>query len=282
MNTFGSKPVYLKPGCEPLHSTNQSLFSYDRTLIDFGGCFDPRSGCGFEPQVLAVSGFADTGVQIGLQGPSPTDTASIAISLDNVVNLAAFAKSDASGTATSTATNQGTLTLTKGVLSGTYTAAMSIDLTAYIAADHATVQMEVTDKFQLSLSGTGFTSVALATTASAGSAVVATSPGSSTAGGSLGNHGGTFDLATFAANVLNTAQWNIAFMAGPGETLSGVGTSVLTISAIEEVAGAQKPQISRFQEVERSTVAFQDPAPRYGYSPVPSFGPGPGGPFHGF
>jgi hypothetical protein len=282
MNSYRSKPVDLKCGNEPQHSGSLSLLDYDKTLIGFGGCFDPRWGCGFEPQVLAASGFADTGVQIGLQGLRPTDHASITISLGNVVNLAAFAKSDASGTVTSTATNQATLTLTNGVLSGSYTAAMSIDLTAYIAADHATVQMEVTDRFQLSLSGTGFTSVALATTASAGSTVVATSPASSIAGGSAGHHGGTFDLATFAASVLNTAQWNIAFMTGPGETLSAVGSSVLTITAIEEVAGAHKPQISRFQEVERSTVAFQDPAPRYGYSPVPSFGPGPGGPFHAF
>ena len=274
MSPYQSNQNHFKSVGNSGHGGTQSLFSYDETLIAWGWRY--------QPQDLAINGYADTGVAIGLQGPLASNTASIAISLDNTVDFAAFANSAASGTVTSTATNQGQLTLTNGALSGSYTASMSIDLTAYIASAHETVHMDVTDSFRLSFSGTGFTSATLATTAASGGTVeVATPIGG--ASGSNGKDSGTFDLASFASKILNTAQWNIAFMAGPGERLQGFGTSVLTISALSVIDGGSKPQESYFQKTERSTEAFADAAPPPRCLPANPHSTGPTGGilFHG-
>jgi hypothetical protein len=204
---------------------------------------------------LAANGYANTSVDIGLQAAVPKDYASIDISLGDIVNLNAWANAGAAGTVTSAASSQGVLTVTNGKLSGTYTASLSIDVTATVAADNATIHMKITDTFQLSLSGTGYVGTSIAATSAAGGTVVATTP--TTGAGNL--PAGQFNLAAFAASVLNTGKWNIAFVASAaGESLQGFGTSVVTIAATADIAGAGRPELLNFQDTDRSNVAFSD------------------------
>lgn len=226
-----------------------------------------RFAVGFSngPQVLAINGYANTSVDIGLQAAIPADHASIKISLGTVVNLDAFANAGASGTVTSTASNEGLLTLTNGSLKGTYTASMTINVTAYIAAYNASVSMQITEQFQFRLSGTGYVGASLDQTSSAGGTVVATTPHGNSISPSAKGGNGTFDLARFTASVLNTGKWDVAFLASSrsGEALQGFGTSVLTISAIATVPGSHSSE--QFNKTERSSVAFNETAsPAFG------------------
>jgi hypothetical protein len=224
-------------------SSQQELVNFDQFTI----------GRGQGPEVLAINGFADTSADIELTTAVPSDYASIKISLGNVVNLEAFARTGASGTVTSTAASDGTLTLTKGNLRGTYTASLSIDVKAYIPADKAIIDLKVTDRFNLCISGTGYTGASLVETSAAGGTVDAMTPAGGTTTG--GNHG-SFDLAKFAASVLNIGQWNIAFAtSAPGESLHVLGLSVLTVDATAELPGAHSV---RFGETERSSLSFND------------------------
>lgn len=224
-------------------------------------------GSGNGTQVLGINGFADATIDVGLQAIAPNDSASLQMSLGNILNLSGFANEAASGTVTSAASALGSLSLTNGTLSGDCTATFSIDVTAYIAASHATVQMHITDVFDLSLSGTGYSGVTLAETAASGGSVQLIAP---VASNSPGTSTGTFDLARFAASVLNTGQWNLAFAASvPGESLKGQGESVLTISATADVAGNGRSQALSFRDVERSNLAFSDSS-----SPIGGIYPG--------
>lgn len=221
-------------------------------------------GDGGGSQVLAVNGFAAAEVDVGLQAIAPNDYASVRVVIGNVLNLNAFADATASGTVTSAASSQGSVTLTNGTLSGLCSATLSIDVTAYIAADQATVHMHISDTFQLSLAGTGYAGVTLAETAFSGGSVQVMAPIATTSAGNTANHGaedkaGTFNLARFAASVLNTGQWNIAFVASAaGESLKGEGQSVLTVSATADLPGNQRPKVLNFHDIERSNLAFSD------------------------
>lgn len=241
-------------------------------------------GSGNEPPVLAINGFADTNVDIELQTAVPADFASIQISLGNVVNLDAMGFAGASGTVSSSAASQGLLTLTNGNLSGTYTAMLSIDVTASIAADHATVNMHLTDSFQLTLSGTGYLGASLALASTSGGTVTAITPSGGSAGNSAGrSDGGTFDLARFVANVLNTGTWDIDFVASmPGESLHALGASVLTIDATAEVPNGESLKKMQFSDTDRSNLTFNDTSSPTTGSPfgVQSYSSGPGSLFH--
>jgi hypothetical protein len=251
------------PGGNPGQGNGGSPFRHDSNQGNWHDGDGFSIGGGNENQVLAVNGYADASVDIGLQATAPSDSASIDISLGNTVNLNAFGGVAASATVTSAAAGQGSLTLTNGNLSGTYTASFSIEVTAYLPADNATVSMQITDSFQLSVTGTGYAGVTLADTAASGGTVEASTPARSGAGGpggnAAGNHGNTFDLARFAASVLNTGQWNIAFVSSaPGESLAGMGTSVLTINAMADVPGNRGPEVLNFHDTERTNLAFSD------------------------
>lgn len=221
-------------------------------------------GNGGGSQVLAANGFAAAEVDVGLQAITPNDYASVRVFVGDVVNLNAFANASASGTVTSAASSQGSVTLTNGTLSGLCSATLSIDVTAYIAADQATVHMHISDSFQLSLAGTGYAGVTLAETAASGGSVQVMAPVAIAAAANTKNHdaedkAGTFDLARFAASVLNTGQWNIAFVASaPGESLKGQGLSVLTVSATADLPGNHGPKVLHFHDIERSNLAFSD------------------------
>jgi hypothetical protein len=207
------------------------------------------------PQVLAVNGYADASFNVGLQGIAPCNSASVQISLGDILNLNAWANAGATGTVAASAATQGTLTITDTILNGTLFASLSIDASGYIAADQASVQLHITDVFQMGLSGTGYSGVTLQTTSQSGGTVVATAP--SGAGASPGCYG-DFDLARFAASVLGTGQSNITFIASePGETLQGVGTSVMTVVATAEIPGAV-PESLTYCDVDRSGLSFAD------------------------
>jgi hypothetical protein len=280
MDVKNSKPIRFgmhggKPGFD-----NQDAFNYDPSQCSGQQYFNFSFGCGNGSQVLAVNGFANDSVNIGLLTARPADDVSIKISLGDVVNLDAWANAGATGTAAASASSQGLLTVTNGALTGTYTASLSIDVSAYIAADHATVTMQVTDTFQLSLSGCGYVGASIVPTSNAGATVTAMTPASGGAGGS--NHG-NFDLARFAASVLNTSQDAISFMAtAPGETLHVLGQSVLTIDATAVLPGAFGPQTQHFSETEQSRLAFNTPPPFGGGHPywMADHNPGPVGGWH--
>lgn len=226
---------------------------------DQGGWSDTDGfaiGSGSGPQVLAINGFADAEIDVGLQAVVPNDYASIKITLGNLLNLNGFANAAASGTVTSTAATAGSMTISNGNLSGNCSAVFSIDVTAYIAADQTTVRMHIADSFQLSLTGSGYSGATLSETAASGGSVQVAAPPVNDA---LTSKSGTFDLARFAASVLNTGQWDIAFVASaPGESLKGHGESVLTIDATVELPGKSHPDIRKFQDVERSNIVFND------------------------
>jgi hypothetical protein len=268
MSGFSSKPTNSggngkSPFSGPFYKFHYDLFNgnwsdFDRLSI----------GHNNDPQVLTATGFANNSVDIELQSSVPNDYASIKITLGNIVDLGAWANTGAAGTVTSTSSSQGLLTLTDGKLSGSYSAMMSIDVTAIVAAANATIHMHITDSFQLSLTGTGYVGASIFATSTAGGTVVTTAPnvaGPSTSGA---NKDGQFDLARFAADVLNSGRWDIAFVASaPGESLRGVGSSVVTIAATAELAGGAKPKMLNFQDVDRSNISFNDTSTTPGGSP---------------
>jgi hypothetical protein len=254
-----SKPVYPGSSRDPEKSSDDGQFRSDRNQGGWQDADGFTLGAGHDPQVLAVNGYATASADIGLQAAVANDHASIYISLANIANLDGFANAGATGTVTSAASAQGLLTLTNGNLTGTYTASLSIDITAYLAADNATVHMQITDSFQLSLSGTGYVGASLAETSTSGGTVTAMTPSGSGSSGPARGQGGTFDLARFAASVLNIGQWNIAFVAtAPGESIKGVGSSVMTINAVAELATGQRPEVLNFHDTERSNLTFAD------------------------
>lgn len=211
------------------------------------------------PQVVAAGGYANDSVGIALQTAVPSDYASFNLSLGEIVNLQAFANAGASATLTSSATGQGLLTLNNGHLTGTYTASLVIDVTAYIASINAKVTMHVTDNFQLSLSGTGYVGGSLTTTSQSGGSVTVTTPSSGISAPPGKCDGGSFDLARFAASVIGTGNWDIAFVAShPGESFNGRGTSVLSIDTTVDLPGDHKPQPLAFHDTERASLSFND------------------------
>lgn len=282
MSANNSQPIIPDFAGSPGQPARNSPLRYDKNHGAWSDSDGFAIGAGNEADVLAVNGFAAASVDIGLQAAVPSDYASIGISLGNVVNMNAFADVAASGTVTSAASGQGTLTLTDGKLSGSYTASLSIDITAYLAADKASVQLHVTDSFELSLSGTGYIGATLADTAASGGTVEAIAP-SGDGGGSSSSHGAMFDLARFAASVLNTGSWDIAFVASvPGESLRGLGTSTLTIQAVAELQAGPKPEVLTFRDTERGRIAFNDRSPPAASAPygLQVAGPSPISMFH--
>jgi hypothetical protein len=265
----------------PLKAEDRHHFGYiheDET--DFTG-FVVGPLC--EPQVLAVNATANANLDLGLQTAIPADTVSIKVALDDVVNLAGFGASAASGTVASHATSVAQITLGHGLLDGTYSALISIAVSASIPAAHATVQMQITESFQLCFTGKGFVGASVTHGASSSGTVVAPTPDTGATGTTFAKSGGTFDLAGFAASVLNTHQWDISFAGfAPGESLQAAGTYGLTISATAQLAGRAGPEKLSLYESDRSSFFISEksgPAASglFGMHPC---GPSLSGPFH--
>ena len=237
----------------------------------------------YEPQVLAINATADANLDLGLQTAIPADTVSIKVALDDVVDLAGFGASAASGTVASHATSVAQITLGHGLLDGTYSASISIAVSASIPAAHATVEMQITESFQLCFTGKGFVGASVTQGASSSGTVVAPTPAPSAISKTFANSGGNFDLAGFAASVLNTHQWDISFAGfAPGESLQAAGTYGLTISAMAHLAAGAGPKELSFYESDRSSFFVNEksgPAVGglFGMQP---YGPGLSGPSH--
>jgi hypothetical protein len=215
------------------------------------------------PQVVAANGYANDSVSIALQAAVPSDYASFNLALGEIVDLRAFANAGASATLTSNAASQGLLTLSNGNLAGSYTASMTIDVSAYIASINAKVTMRVTDNFQLALSGKGYVGASITSTSASGGTVTVATPSGGTGASPGKSDGASFDLARFAASVIDTGKWNIAFVASQaGESLQGRGTSVLTIDATVELPGGHKPEVMTLHDTERESLAFNDMSSR--------------------
>lgn len=259
MPVHNSKPLYPGNGTKLADPDVYAQSGFGENNAFWQDLDDISIGYSNGPQVLAANGYANTSVSIALQAAVPNDYASINISLGNIVNLNAWANAAAAGSVTSTAASQGVLTLTNGKLSGLYTASLSIDVTATVAADNATIHMSITDTFQLCLSGTGYVGASLTEISASGATLLLATPGAGSAAASACGPAGQFNLAKFAASVLNTGQWNIAFQASaPGESLTALGSSVLSIAATADIAGPGKPEVLSFHDTDRSTIAFSD------------------------
>jgi hypothetical protein len=243
---------------------------------DFLGFF---IGSAYGPQVVAVNATAQASLDLGLQTAIPADSVSIHVSFDDVVDVAGFGRSAASGTVESHATSQAEITLGHGVLNGTFTALLSIAVSASIPSAHATVQMQITESFQLSLSGQGFVGASITHGAASSGTVVAPA---ADAGGTMRTTGNTFDLAGFAGSVLSTGHWDIAFMGlAPGESLHAMGTSEMAIIATAEVAGYSGPEKLNLHDTDRSSfVVNERSGPGGGTFGMQPYSSGQLGPLH--
>ena len=120
---------------------------------------------------VTISSFADASVDIGLTAANQHDFASIDIDLGDIVNLAGFGNGPVSGTFAALATGSGTVAITNGHLHGSDTTALSIDVTASLPAEHATIHLHLTDSLNFTLTGAGYSGVSITQTAEFGGTV---------------------------------------------------------------------------------------------------------------
>ena len=194
------------------------------------------------PAHIVVNSFADSALDLQLVGDG-TDKDFVDVALADVVNLSAIGNTVA-GTFDATAIANASVGITNGRLSGTDATFLTVDATA--SADGATILLHVTDRLQFALSGTGYTGVGITLSAQTGGSLVVQPASSASAdeGSSDDNKGsfqddkGEFDLARFASSVLG--ELRVSFATGRGETLSGVGSSVLTIDATTDLPNGKQ------------------------------------------
>ena len=211
--------------------------------------------------ILNAFGGAQGSVAIDLQGMLPPDRVAIANSISDAVDLRAWGKEPVSGTATATADEQGSVSIVDGKVTGDLRTIVTIDVSATLPASHVAVHLHVSDVFDLGLSGAGYVGAAL-TTASASTSLVPIDAGDTS---SFGGDGGTFDLAKFAAAVLGTTRWNIAFTGfSPGESLHVQGHSTRTVEATADLLRSAnedgKPEHLVFHDTDRTNFSFNEHA----------------------
>lgn len=183
---------------------------------------------------VTVDSFADSTLDIGLTAAKPNDFASIAIDLGDVVDLRAFGPGPVSGSFSSSANGTATVVIRDGHLRGSDSTALSIDVTASLPAEHATVTIHLTDDLNLHLRGRGYVGSTITQTAESGGSVQVFSqtgtPGES--------DNGNFDLARFVAAILHTDKVAVQFVASaPGESIHGNIESVFKITATADLPG---------------------------------------------
>ncbi len=207
---------------------------------------------------LTINSFSDSSLDIGLTAATPNDSASIGIDLGDIVNLAAFGSGPVSGTFAASATGNAKVVITNGHLRGSDSTALSIDVTASLPAEHATIHLHLTDDLHLTLTGKGYVGSTITQTAESGGSAQAfsqTGSASATAGDD-----GTFDLAKFVASIVNTTSFAVQFIASaPGKFIHGEATAVLKVNATADLPGAGGTQRHLvFNETKPSHFAFSD------------------------
>jgi hypothetical protein len=200
---------------------------------------------------LTINAFADSAIDIGLTAASPGDFASIDIDLGDIVNLAAFGKGPVSGSFAASATGTGTVVITDGILRGSDSTLLTIDVTASLPAEHANIHLHLTDSLEFALTGSGYVGTTITQTAqSGGSAQIFSQTGTGSSSnegkgsssnegkGSSSNDDGNFDLARFVTSVLNTNSVAVKFIASaPGESIHGEGNTLLKVDATADLPG---------------------------------------------
>ncbi len=207
------------------------------------------------PARILVNSFADLALDAQLVSGG-TDNAFVDVDLADVVNLGAVGNTVA-GTFDATANSDVSVAITNGRLSATDSTFLTVDATA--TADGETIHLHVTDRLQFDLSGTGYTGVGITLSAQTGGSLVVqpVSITSADDGSSEDNKGsveddkGEFDLARFAGSVLG--ELHVSFATGRGETLSGVGSSVLRIDATAALPNGKQFTLDK---VRTTTIAF--------------------------
>ena len=112
--------------------------------------------------------FRISSLDIGLTAATPNDSASIDIDLGDIVNLAAFGSGPVSGTFAASATGNAHVVITNGHLHGATSTALSIDVTASLPAEHATIHLHLTDDLHFTLTGKGYVGSTITQTAESG------------------------------------------------------------------------------------------------------------------
>ena len=120
------------------------------------------------PPALTIDSFSDSSLDIGLTAATPSNSASIGIDLGDIVNLAAFGSGPVSGTFAASATGNASVTIINGHLRGTNSTALSIDVTASLPAEHATIHLHLTDDLHFTLTGKGYVGSTVTQTAESG------------------------------------------------------------------------------------------------------------------
>ena len=209
---------------------------------------------------LTINTFADSTIDIGLTATAPNDFAAIAIDLGDIVNLNAFGNGPVSGSFAASATGTGTVTITNGRLHGTDTTSLSIDITASLPAERATIHVHLTDDLHFNLTGSGYIGSTITQTAESGGSAQTFSQTGSTAASEAEDDGGTFDLAKFVTSILNTNSVAVQFVASaPGESIHGQGMSILKVHATADLPGENgKMRHLVFNETQPHHFAFND------------------------
>lgn len=180
-----------------------------------------------------VSALADATASLGinLQGLVAPAATSIQTNIRDVINLNAWGQGPLSATSTASASEQGTVVVINKSVTGNARTGITEDVTAYLPTSHVSIHLHVTDVFNLSLSGQGYTGATL-TEATTSTSVIKLSTSSVPTGAPPA----TFDLAKFAAVVLGTTTWDINF--GPsvaGQSLQVQGHSLRTVDAEADI-----------------------------------------------
>jgi hypothetical protein len=218
----------------------------------------PAADSASEAATLNVSSAVTAKLAIDLQGLQPSAHAAIRASINDAVDLRAWTLDPVVATSSVMLDQQSSASITNGSLTGNARTATTINVSAYLPANDASVDLHVTDTLDLNISGKGYTEVALGTVSEATSTVQR-----DTSNSPSGTPAATFDLAKFAAVVLGTTQWDISFAPSlPGESLHIDGHSVRIIDAeadiLANVPGKDVSPPLVFHSEDRTSFSFNE------------------------
>ena len=152
------------------------------------------------------------------------------------------------------------MVITNGNLHGTDSTALSIDVTASLPAEHATIHLHLSDDLHFTLTGKGYVGSTVTQTAESGGSAQAFSQTGTAPPSASEDDNGTFDLAKFVTSIVNTTSFAVQFIASaPGKSIRGEAEAVLTINATADFPGAGATQRHLvFNDTEPNHFAFSD------------------------
>ena len=150
------------------------------------------------------------------------------------------------------------MTITNGILHGTDSTALSIDVDCVTACRVRHHTYILTDDLHFTLTGRGYVGSTVTQRAELGGSAQAFSQ-TGTAPASEDDDG-TFDLAKFVTSIVNTTAFAVKFIASaPGEFIHGEAEAVLKINAMADLPGAGGTQQHLvFNETKPNHFSFSD------------------------